>query len=193
MLDPLGWDPYGRPSKTRRPGRLRRSIPSILCLAGAVVLMALIGDADVDQGNLWAIPALALTWTAVTLPAWRAGGTGDIFEGRPERVFRLHFRLHLRAMILLADVALVFWWVASYAHFEGSDEYGTTNPAVDAARFSTWIGWTIVFFVAAALPLLLAPLTWRLWPASVRMAVRDARLTAKFIEQEQRFPGYPRR
>lgn len=180
----------GRAPRRRR--RWVRVLPSIVCLLGAVFLMAAIGGADVDQGNLWAIPALALAITAATLPAWWRGGSGDPWEGQARRVFRLHWRLHLRATILLGYVSLAFLWIASYAHFEGTDEYGTTNPATDVAHYNTYSTLSLWFLVAAAIPVLVSPLTWRLWPRSVRMAVRESRAAARDMARNRNTPGYPR-
>jgi len=185
----------------RRQRRWMRVLPSIVCVLGAVFLMAMIGDADVDQGNLWAIPALALAITAATLPAWRRGGGGgrggrgggrDRWEGQARRVLRLHWRVHLRATILLGYVSLVFLWIASYAHFEYSDEYETTNPVTDGAHYNTYSTLSLWFLVAAAIPVLVAPLTWRLWPRSVRMAVRESRRAARDMIRNRDTPGYPR-
>ncbi|WP_034263412.1 hypothetical protein [Actinospica robiniae] len=175
-----GLGSFGGELSERKRGRLRRASPSIACLVGAVVLLALIGDADVDSGNLWAIPALALMWTAVTIPAWRrGGGPRDAFGPQALRLRRLHTRVHFRATILLAYASLALLWVASYAHFEWSDEYDTTNPATDSAHYSSYAGWSLWLLAAAAVPLLVQPLTWQLWPRAVRMAVRGARMAAK--------------
>jgi len=183
-----GLDIFVGEARAGRGTRLRRSVPSILCVAGAIVLLALIGDADVDQGNLWAIPALALVWTAVTIPAWRSTGVREVFGGQALRLRRLHARLHFRATILLVYASLALLWVASYAHFEWSDEYDTTNPAVDSAHYSSYSGWSLVLLAAAAVPLLVMPLTWRLWPTPVRLAYREARSAAAAAKRSGAIP-----
>lgn len=183
-----GLDSFVGELRERRWGRLRRATPSIICAAGAVVLLACIGDADVDSGNLWAIPAAALVWTAVTVPAWRSGGRRYGFEGQALRLRRLHTRIHVRATILLVYASLGLLWAASYAHFEWSDEYDNTNSAVDSSHYSTYNGWSLWLLAAAAVPLLVIPLTWRLWPSPVRMAVQEARLTARVAKQNAGIP-----
>lgn len=183
-----GFDSFVGGPRERKGARLRRAVPSIVCVMGAVVLLALIGDADVDQGNLWAIPAAALLWSAATIPAWRSGRRRDGFEVQALRLRQLHIRVHIRATVLLVYASLALLWVASYAHFEGTDEYDTTNPVVDAARYSTYSAWSLWLLAAAAVPILVVPLTWRLWPAPVRMALREARWTAR---QAQRNAGIP--
>lgn len=187
MLDSGGGLDYlGGEAPKRR--RFRRAAPSILCVVLAVILMAMIGDADVDTGNLWAIPAGALFFTAVTIPAWRRGGPENTLDGQAMRVLRLHWRLHLRASIVLFYVGMVLLWIASYAHYEYSDQYSTTDPVTDSARYNTFSSWSLWFLVAAAIPVLISPLTWRLWPASIRMAVREAR-AARYSFQPR--PGVP--
>lgn len=188
--DGNGLGSFGVEMADRRRGRLRRTLPSIVCVLGAIVLLALIGDADVDSGNLWAIPALALVWTAVTIPAWRRGGGGprDAFGPMAFRMRRLHTRVHFRATILLAYASLGMLWAASYAHFEWSDEYDTTNLSTDSAHYSTYAGWSLWLLAAAAVPLLLQPLTWQLWPMAIRKAVRGARLQAKDAKLNARIP-----
>lgn len=186
-----GLDFFGKDGPRRRR-RWLRVLPSIVCLLGAVFLMAMIGDADVDRGNLWAIPALALAITAATIPVWRRGGSGDQWEGQAMRVFRLHWRLHLRATILLGYVSLVFLWIASYAHFEYTDQYNTTNPVTDGAHYNTYSTLSLWFLVAAAAPVVVSPLTWRLWPRSVRMAVRETRAEARYVLGKAPTPIYPR-
>ena len=187
-----GLDSFGGEVVERKRGRLRRVVPSILCLLGAIVLLALIGDADVDSGNLWAIPALALVWTAVTIPAWRSGRSPrDAFGGQALRMRRLHNRLHFRATILLVYASLAMLWAASYAHFEWSDEYDTTNFATDSAHYSSYAGWSLWLLVAAAIPLLLQPITWRLWPTPVRLAVREAKAAARDAKLNARIPFNP--
>jgi membrane protease YdiL (CAAX protease family) len=186
-----GLDFFGGDAPRRRR-RWVRVLPSIVCLLGAVFLMAMIGNADVDQGNLWAIPALALAITAATLPVWWRGGSGDPLEGQARRVLRLHWRLHLRASILLGYVSLVFLWIASYAHFEYTDEYDTTNPVTDGAHYDSYSTLSLWFLVAAAIPVAVSPLTWRLWPRSVRMAVRESRAAARAMMRNRNTLGYPR-
>lgn len=183
-----GLDSFVGEVRERRRARLRRASPSIVCVAGAVVLLALIGDADVDSGNLWAIPALALVWTAATVPAWRSGGRRYGFESQALRLRRLHIRMHVRGTILLVYASLGLLWAASYAHFEWSDEYGTTNPAADSAHYSSYDAWSLWLLAAAAVPLLVLPLTWRLWPSPVRRAVREARLTARVAKRNAGIP-----
>ena len=109
------------------------------------------------------------------------------------RVFRLHWRLHLRATILLGYVSLVFLWIASYAHFEYTDHYNTTNPVTDGARYDTYSTLSLWFLVAAAIPVLVSPLTWRLWPRSVRMEVRATRAQAKYVYGKAPTSVYPRK
>jgi hypothetical protein len=144
--------------------------------------MAMIGDADVDTGNLFAIPAGALAFTAVTLPAWRRGRSGRTLDEPPMRVLRLHWRLHLRASIVLFYAGLVPLWIASYAHYESTDQYSITNVATDTARYNTYSTWSMWLLIAAAIPVVVSPLTWRLWPAPVRKAVREARAARIFFQ-----------
>lgn len=186
-----GIDSFVRGPRERKGARLRRAVPSILCVVGAIVLLALIGGADVDQGNLWAIPALALLWSAATIPAWRSGRGRDGFEAQALRLRRLHIRVHIRVTALLVYASLALLWVASYAHFEGSDEFDTTNPSTDAARYATYSGWCLWLLVAAAVPILVIPLTWQLWPTPVRVAVREARWTARQAKRNTGFPLGP--
>jgi membrane protease YdiL (CAAX protease family) len=185
-----GLDFFGG-DRPRRQRRWLRVLPSIVCVLGAVFLMAMIGGADVDRGNLWAIPALALAITAATIPVWWRGRPRGAWEGQAMRVFRLHWRLHLRATILLGYVSLMFLWIASYAHFEYTDQYGTTNPVTDSAHYDTYSTLSLWFLAAAAIPVVVSPLTWRLWPRSVRMAVREARAEAKFVLGKAPTPIYP--
>jgi hypothetical protein len=180
-------------TRRRQRSRLARATPSVVCVLGAVVLMAMIGGSDVDQGNLYAIPAATLAWTAVTFPVWYRGVARSQAEGRARRVLRLHRRVHLRVGLVLLYASAVLLWMASYAHFEGSDEYSTTSNSADTAHYNTYSGWSLWLFLAALLVVLMTPLTWRLRPRSVRMAAREALLSARQDRIAARTPGYPLR
>ena len=165
--------------------RFRRALFAAVCVMGVVVLMILTVGDDVDQGNLKAIAALALLWTAATsFVWWRADG-----EGFAALLVRRTFRRAVfRAALVPVYLGFVAFWLASYAHFEGSDEFSTTNPATDAEHFQTY-GDLRTWLLLAGIALgLVEPLLWRAWARS--RPVRDE--LPRALEQKAYLDSRPR-
>lgn len=156
--------------------RLRRwLVPLALVGSGFAVIAATQTGTDADVENLWLPLALALMTCGVTAWVWRRAEGGG-FEALRWR--RLHRRVLWRAATLsllggLAALWLVaFWnWRADNAlgGFDLSTWDGDNGHAAFFRGVSAWLS-----AVAPAL-FLAEPIVWRLWPRSLRQAVRRAK------------------
>lgn len=168
----------GRRGRWRK--RFRRALPAIVCVVGVVVLLvSTVGD-DVDQGNLKGIPALALLWTAATYFLWRRADG----EGFAALLLRRRFRRAVyRCALVLIYLGFVAFWLASYAHFEATDEFATTNLATDTSHFQTYGDLrTWLMLAGVALALVEEPLLWRAWPRSAHAALHSALVQKAYAE-----------
>ncbi len=187
-------EPFTRAAGTREamrfgrtlPGWLRRLlIPAALVVAAIVVIASTQSGGDVDIENLWASVAFLLFIAGATMWVWRKA-RGEGFEALRWR--RLHRRVFWRAAatcLLLSMVSLwfvAFWqWRADYAA-NGSNLPTWLSYDAHARFFRGLTGW--LAFAAAPL-VVIEPFAWRLWPASMRTAVRRAR-AVKILSEKGR-------
>lgn len=165
--------------------RLRRWFVSLaLVVGGFVVIAATQSGTDADVENLWLPLALALVVCGATAGVWRRAEGGG-FEALRWR--RLHRRVFWRAATLSLLGGLAALWLVAFWEWRADTSLGGFElPTWDsdnghAAFFrgvSAWLS-------AAAPALVLAePFVWRLWPHSLRQAVRRAK-TAEVLAKRR--------
>ena len=134
----------GRGSGRRWRYRWREWIPQAVCLVVSVaVLVGLaVTNAEVDPGNLWAIPTVPLWITVFTGHVWRRSRVTP--DGLDSSLLRRQMRRMVwRAALVLVFVAFGLLWVASFWHWRASiaDDAGNYSAVgTDAGHYSFFAG-----------------------------------------------------
>lgn len=156
--------------------RLRRwLVPLALAGSGFVVIAATQTGTDADVENMWLPLALALMACAATAWVWRRAEGGG-FEALRWR--RLHRRVLWRAAALSLLGGLAALWLVAFWNWRADNALGGLDlPTWDADNgHAAFFRGVSAWLSAAAPALFLAePFVWRLWPRSLRQAVRRAR------------------
>ena len=172
----------------RRRRLVRWLVQLALVIVGLVVFLPATDDSvDADVSNIHFAVGLMVWLVAVMIPLWSAPE-----EGLPEplRIRSRHRRIAWRIALLVLFAAAVALLGDAYWAWR-ADRVPDAAPYARVLRFtadSHHSGRAGLWLVCLwPLPGLVEPLVWRLWPQSLRRAVRCAR-TAEALTEPTRFP-----
>jgi len=159
-------------------------LPLALVVGGFVLIAATQSGSDADVENLWLPLALALMAGGATAWVWRRAEGGG-FEALRWR--RLHRRVFWRtaALSLLGGLAAL-WLVAFWQWRADTTPGGFEQSAWDSDNGHAAFFGSVSAWLSAAAPALFVvePFAWRLWPRSLRQAVRRAK-TAEILAKRR--------
>jgi hypothetical protein len=186
-IGPLAPGPQGAGAIRRTLERLRRRLVALGLVAASIVVVAgTQSGGDADTENLWAAVSLFLFAAGATAGVWRRP-RDDGYE--PLRIRRWHRRIFWRVGVCALLLGLVALWFAGYWDWQADRalDHSFDLPGWDAAQrhaetFRQLAAWLCGL---AAVPVVLEPLLWRLWPRSLRRAARGAKVELELRRDRQ--------